>query len=79
MVVIPCKECKDLFISLLTLFWNITDFGHKCPRCEAIKAATLENEELEKQVLTISLSNSRKSIPTMDIFECGRLNPILLP
>jgi hypothetical protein len=31
-------------------FWNITDFGAKCEKCERINTITLENGELKKQV-----------------------------
>jgi hypothetical protein len=31
-------------------FWNITDFGAKCEKCETINTITLEDEELVKQV-----------------------------
>jgi hypothetical protein len=31
-------------------FWNISDFGAKCEKCEAINTITLEKGELRKQV-----------------------------
>ena len=49
MVVIPCKECRELFYLTPHAFWNITDFGANCPKCETINAITLENGELRKQ------------------------------
>jgi hypothetical protein len=30
-------------------FWNISDFGVKCEKCETINTITLENGELVKQ------------------------------
>jgi hypothetical protein len=31
-------------------FWNITDFGAKCEKCETINTITLMMGELKKQV-----------------------------
>jgi hypothetical protein len=31
-------------------FWNISDFGAKCEKCETINTITLEKGELKKQV-----------------------------
>jgi phage FluMu protein Com len=50
MVEITCKECKESIYLTPHAFWNITDFGAKCPRCETINTITLENGELRKQV-----------------------------
>jgi hypothetical protein len=30
-------------------FWNITEFGAKCEKCETINTITLEKAELKKQ------------------------------
>jgi hypothetical protein len=30
-------------------FWNITDFGAKCEKCDTINTITLEEGELKKQ------------------------------
>jgi Zn finger protein HypA/HybF involved in hydrogenase expression len=50
MVVITCKECKESIYLTPHAFWNITDFGAKCPKCNAINTITLEEGELRKQV-----------------------------
>jgi Zn finger protein HypA/HybF involved in hydrogenase expression len=50
MVVITCRECCELIYVTPHAFWNITDFGYKCPKCEGINTITLENGELRKQV-----------------------------
>jgi phage FluMu protein Com len=46
MVVVMCKECKESIHLTPHAFWNITDFGAKCPRCNAINTITMENGEL---------------------------------
>jgi hypothetical protein len=30
-------------------FWDISDFGAKCERCEMINTITLDDEKLKKQ------------------------------
>jgi hypothetical protein len=47
MVVYSCKKCGELNYLTLHAFWNITDFGAKCEKCETM--ITLEKGELEKQ------------------------------
>jgi hypothetical protein len=32
-------------------FWNITDFGYKCPNCETINRIAFEDGELNRPVL----------------------------
>jgi phage FluMu protein Com len=49
MVVYSCKKCGELNYLTIHVFWNITNFGAKCERCETINTITLENEELKKQ------------------------------
>ena len=36
-------------------FWNITNFGAKCEKCETIKTKTLEKGELKKTKLKLVL------------------------
>ena len=50
MVVYSCKKCGELNYLTPHAFWNITDFGAQCERCETINTITLENGELKKQV-----------------------------
>jgi hypothetical protein len=52
MPVIFCKECKESIYFTPHAFWNITDFGAKCPRCNATNTITLEKGELKKQELS---------------------------
>jgi hypothetical protein len=50
MVVYSCKKCGELNYLTHHAFWNITDFGAKCEKCETINTITLEKGELKKQV-----------------------------
>jgi phage FluMu protein Com len=45
MVVYTCKKCGDINYLTSKAFWNITDFGAKCEKCETINTVTLENGE----------------------------------
>ncbi|MGB7559636.1 MAG: hypothetical protein WBM37_14080 [Nitrososphaeraceae archaeon] len=49
MVVYSCKKCGELNYLTPHAFWNITDFGAKCEKCETINMITLETRELKKQ------------------------------
>ena len=49
MIVYACKKCGELSYLTPHTFWNITDFGAKCERCETINTITLEEGELKKQ------------------------------
>jgi hypothetical protein len=49
MVVYTCKKCGELNHLTPHAFWNITDFGVKCEKCETINTITLVNGELKKQ------------------------------
>jgi hypothetical protein len=49
MVVLPCKECGEINYLTPHTFWNITDFGAKCEKCETINTITLEEGELKKR------------------------------
>ena len=49
MVLITCKKCGELDYLTSKAFWNITDFGAKCEKCETINTITLEKGELKKQ------------------------------
>ena len=49
MVLYACKKCGKLD-SLPPQFWNITDFGAECEKCEMINTITLEKGELKKLV-----------------------------
>jgi hypothetical protein len=48
MVVHSCKKCGELNYLTPHAFWNITDFGAKCEKCNTINTITLENGELKK-------------------------------
>jgi hypothetical protein len=37
MVVYTCKKCGELNYLTPHAFWNITDFGAKCEKCETDK------------------------------------------
>jgi phage FluMu protein Com len=50
MVVYSCKKCGELNSLTPHAFWNITDSGAKCEKCETINTITLEDGELEKLV-----------------------------
>ncbi|MFZ0648585.1 MAG: hypothetical protein WAM27_10240 [Nitrososphaeraceae archaeon] len=44
-------SCNDnLGTTTPRVFWNITDFDAKCPKCNAINTITLENGGLREQV-----------------------------
>jgi hypothetical protein len=49
MVAYSCKKYGELNYLTPHAFWNITNFGAKCERCETINMETLENGELQKQ------------------------------
>jgi phage FluMu protein Com len=49
MVMYTCKKCGELSYLTPHAFWNITDFGAKCERCETINTITLKNGELKKK------------------------------
>jgi hypothetical protein len=48
-VVYSCKKCGEPNYLTPHAFWNITDFGAKCEKCETINTITLEEGELKKQ------------------------------
>ena len=48
MVVMTCKECGELNYLTPHAFWNKTDFGAKCEKCETKNTLTLEEWELKK-------------------------------
>ena len=49
MVVYTCKKCGGLHYLTPHAFWNITNFGTRCEKCETINTITLEKGELKKQ------------------------------
>ena len=49
MVVYSCKKCGELNYLTPHAFWNITDFGARCEKCDTINTITLEEGELKKQ------------------------------
>jgi hypothetical protein len=49
MVLYSCKICGELDYLTPHAFWNITDFGAKCEKCETINTITFEKGELKKQ------------------------------
>jgi phage FluMu protein Com len=59
MVVVTCKECGELIYLTPHAFWNITDFGAKCPRCNAINTITLEKGEPKEASIAIAQENIR--------------------
>jgi hypothetical protein len=50
MVVYSCKKCGEPNFLTPHAFWNITDFGAKCEKCETVNTITMENGELKKLV-----------------------------
>jgi hypothetical protein len=50
MAVYSCKKCSEPNFLTPHAFWNISDFGAKCERCETINTITLENGELKNQI-----------------------------
>jgi hypothetical protein len=50
MVVYSCKKCGELNYLTPHAFWNITDFGAKCEKCETINTITLERWEPKRRV-----------------------------
>ena len=50
MVVYTCKKWGEPNYLTPHAFWNISDFGAKCEKCETINTITLENGGLRKQV-----------------------------
>jgi hypothetical protein len=52
MLAYSCKKCGDLNYLTPHAYWNITDYGTKCEKCETINTITLEKGELQKQVYT---------------------------
>jgi hypothetical protein len=60
MVLITCKKCGELDYLTSKAFWNITDFGAKCEKCETINTITLEKGELKKQEKLRFLGKSYK-------------------
>jgi hypothetical protein len=49
MVVYSCKKCGELNYLTPHAFWNISDFGAKCEKCETINTITLDNGELKNK------------------------------
>ncbi|MGB7557232.1 MAG: hypothetical protein WBM37_01835 [Nitrososphaeraceae archaeon] len=49
MVVCACKKCGEPNYLTPHAFWNITDFGAKCEKCDTINRITIEEGELKKQ------------------------------
>ena len=45
MVVYSCKKCGELNYLTPHAFWNISDFGAKCEKCETINTITLEKTD----------------------------------
>jgi hypothetical protein len=50
LVLITCKKYSEPNLLTPRAFWNITDFGAKCEKCETRNTITLEKGELKKQV-----------------------------
>lgn len=47
MVVYTCKKCGEPNFITPDAFWNVTDCGAKCEKCETINTVTLEKGELK--------------------------------
>ena len=62
MVIITCKECGELIYLTPHAFWNITDFGAKCPRCNTINTITLEKGEPKEASIAIAQENISSSL-----------------
>ena len=45
MVVYSCRKCGELNYLTSHAFWNMSDFGAKCEKCETINTITLEKGE----------------------------------
>jgi hypothetical protein len=54
--VYSCKKCGELNYLTPHAFWNITDFGAKCERCETINTMALEKGELKNKCRFITES-----------------------
>jgi hypothetical protein len=48
MVVYTCKKCGTPNSLTPHAFWDITDFGAKCEKCETINTVTIVKGELKK-------------------------------
>jgi hypothetical protein len=48
-LVYSCKKCGKPNCLTPRAFWNISDFGAKCEKCETKNTMTLEKGELKKQ------------------------------
>jgi hypothetical protein len=51
MAVIYCKKCGEFRYLTPHAFWNIPDFGAKCPKCETKNTITLETENLKNRYI----------------------------
>jgi hypothetical protein len=61
MVVYSCKKCGEPNLTPHA-FWNITDFGGKCERCETINTITLEKGELKNKYSLRKILSHAKNI-----------------
>ena len=50
MVVYSCKKCGELNYLVPCAFWNMSDFGAKCEKCETVNTVTIVMGELKKQI-----------------------------
>jgi hypothetical protein len=55
MVIIICKKCSEPNSLTPHAYWNITDFGAKCERCETINMITLKNGEFKKTRIAVAM------------------------
>jgi phage FluMu protein Com len=55
MIVYSCKKCGELNYLTPHAFWDITDFGAKCEKCEMINTITLEKGEPKTQIQSKSI------------------------
>ena len=49
MAIIYCKKCGEYRYLTPHAFWNMTDVGIKCEKCDTTNTITLEDGELRKQ------------------------------
>jgi hypothetical protein len=59
MVVYSCKKCGELNYLTPHAFWNISDFGAKCEKCETINTITWKTGNLKNRLKKWALIDER--------------------
>jgi hypothetical protein len=49
MAIIYCKKCGEYRYPTPHVFWNMTDVGIMCEKCDSTNTITMEDGELRKQ------------------------------